>query len=62
MTPKETARGAESAPHTYSVSPVVRRNAAKLQREGLTLSEVAEGVGYEREAVVQVLYWEKVRP
>lgn len=38
-----------------------RRQAAALQRKGLTLSEIAEEMDCRREAVVHMLYWEKVR-
>lgn len=44
----------------YSIGPVVRGRAEELQREGLTLREIAERLGYRRDAIVQILYSEKV--
>lgn len=47
---------------TRFIDPVgTRRRAEKLQRQGLTLSEIAEEMDCRREAIVHMLYWEKVR-
>jgi hypothetical protein len=56
-----TAGRAESPRRAYAVARATRHRASKLQREGLTLSEISVRMGYERDAVVQILYWEKVR-
>jgi orotate phosphoribosyltransferase-like protein len=46
---------------TRFLDPIAARERAEaLQRKGKTLSEIAEEMDCRREAIVHMLYWEKV--
>lgn len=46
---------------TRFLDPVgTRLKAQAFQRKGMTLSEIAEEMDCRREAIVQMLYWERV--
>lgn len=54
---------AEKGGHTrFVVARPVRLRAVELQRQGLTMSEIAATLGCQRPAIVQVLYTDAVRP
>jgi len=38
-----------------------RARAAALQRKGMTFSEISEDMDCRREAIIHMLYWERVR-
>ncbi len=40
---------------------MLRKNADRLQKQGKTLSEIAETLDCRRAYICQILYWEKVR-
>ena len=46
----------------FIVARPVRLRAIELQRQGLTMTEIAEALGYQRRSIVQVLYTDAVRP
>ena len=56
MTPHKEVRAGD-----FDIGPVIRRRAAELQRQGLTLTEIARRLGYMRPAIVQILYTDKVQ-
>lgn len=46
---------------TRFLDPIgVKTRAQELQRKGKTLSEIAEEIDCRREAIVQMLYWDRV--
>lgn len=46
----------------FVVARAIRMKAKALQHQGLTLTEISDRLGYNREAIIQVLYTEAVRP
>lgn len=58
--PTEAGKGA-AAHRRYAVAHSTKMKAEAYQRQGMTLTEISERMGYSREVMVDVLYVEAVR-
>lgn len=59
MTQSTAGKGTEF--RRYAVSQSTKQEAARYQRQGLTLTEISERMGFSRDVIVDVLYVEAVR-